>query len=582
VVVAERPATGNCRQKLAFPSGQAVMARAFGLESDPLLDETPGGARANRSSGVSRRHPDANERGRTSMTEGRIIQGRYRLVSMLGQGGMGSVWRAVHLELGTPVAVKLIDPEAADSRQALARFKREAQSAASLRGTNVVQILDYGEDDGIAYIVMELLEGESLGARLSRKAPLSAAETAWILGQVGKALARAHALNIVHRDLKPDNIFIVRDGDEEVAKVLDFGIAKMMSTEAFTASIQTRSGAILGTPHYMSPEQASGRASVDHRSDIWSLGVIGFECITGCRPFAGSTLGGLVIAICAEPIVMPSKLAAVPPGFDEWFACCVCRDPAGRFQSVAEAMVALRAVCGPSLAPIAAEPLLAPSGYVPTLPNGERGLVQRPLAQAIGNAAGVAHGPAPVEGAQAPQTVSAASRTLGAAQQRRSVWWSVALGLLLFGGGTATAIALRQTSLPATGASAQPPSTGLDASNAPAQAQSPPAAVTARDAVLVPSLVSSSSASPPAATPAPLHPAIANRAVLGRAQGADAVRASRSGNSDEGVPASASASVTEPREPSSAPEDRPASEPAEATLPPSPARRRNIEDRLAF
>src|SRR5512145_1989722 len=188
---------------------------------------------------------------------------------------MGTVWRALHLELGTPVAVKLIAPDAADSKISLTRFKREAQSAASLRGTNVVQILDYGVDAGDPFIVMELLEGESLAARLSHRAPLPARETSQILGQVGKALARAHALQIVHRDLKPDNVFLVRDGEDEITKVLDFGIAKTLSSSMnLEASIQTKSGAILGTPHYMSPEQASGKAVVDHRADIWALGVI--------------------------------------------------------------------------------------------------------------------------------------------------------------------------------------------------------------------------------------------------------------------------------------------------------------------
>ncbi|HMA91863.1 MAG TPA: serine/threonine-protein kinase, partial [Polyangiaceae bacterium] len=157
------------------------------------------------------------------MRAGRVIDGRYRLLSKLGQGGMGEVWRGEHLGLGTPVAVKLLSPTVLDSKLALARFKREAQSAASLRSSNVVQILDYGVDAESPYIVMELLVGETLSMRLGKHAPLAPRAAARILTQVGKAVAKAHALSIVHRDLKPDNIFLVRDGEEEVAKVLDFG-----------------------------------------------------------------------------------------------------------------------------------------------------------------------------------------------------------------------------------------------------------------------------------------------------------------------------------------------------------------------
>jgi serine/threonine-protein kinase len=260
---------------------------------------------------------------------------------------MGSVYRAVHLELGTPVAVKLIDPTVAQSKMAVARFKREAQAAASIRSNHVVQILDYGIDDETPYIVMELLEGESLAARISRQSVLPAATVYRILVQVGKALERAHAMNIVHRDLKPDNIFLLPDGEDVVAKVLDFGIAKTETNAVFEASIQTKSGAILGTPHYMSPEQASGRGIIDQRTDIWALGVIVFECFTGFRPFTGSTLGGLVVSICSDPIARPSERGSVPHGLDAWFAKAVCRNKDERFSSMNEAIAGLKQVCEP-------------------------------------------------------------------------------------------------------------------------------------------------------------------------------------------------------------------------------------------
>ncbi len=283
------------------------------------------------------------------MRDGYVI-GRYRLQYQLGRGGMGSVWQALHVDLGTPAAVKFIDPDIAAHPEALARFKREAQSAASLRGSNVVQILDYGVESGTPFIVMEKLEGEDLGSRLARRYRLEPAEVANILSHAGKALQRAHKAGIVHRDLKPDNIYLAQDGDEEVVKVLDFGIAKTKMAFDVTGAPTTQTGAMLGTPFYMSPEQASGKREVDHRTDIWALTVIAFECLTGRRPFEADTIGGLVLAICAEPIPVPSRVANVPPGFDAWFARGTSRDPRGRFQSVKRQMEALRELCGAEVA----------------------------------------------------------------------------------------------------------------------------------------------------------------------------------------------------------------------------------------
>jgi serine/threonine-protein kinase len=259
---------------------------------------------------------------------------------------MGSVWRAEHIELRTPAAIKLIDPAIGESAEALARFKREAQAAASLRSANVVQILDYGVDEGVPYIAMELLEGESLAGRLERLKRLDPRHTAWILSQVGKAIGRAHELGITHRDLKPDNVFIARDVGDEVVKVLDFGIAKSRPLSADESAQMTRTGTMMGTPYYMSPEQTSGRRSVDHRADIWALGVIAFQCLVGQRPFEAETLGGLTLAICVEPIPRPSSVAPVPAGFDQWFERAVCRDPDARFQTMSEAIAELSAVCG--------------------------------------------------------------------------------------------------------------------------------------------------------------------------------------------------------------------------------------------
>jgi serine/threonine-protein kinase len=279
------------------------------------------------------------------MRKGRTLAGKYRLVAKLTEGGMSMVWRAEHIELRTPAAVKLLDPTIAESSEALARFKREAQSAASLRCTNIVQIFDFGVDENLPYIAMELLRGKSLADKLRTDRLLSPAETAGILSQVARAAAWAHSRGIVHRDLKPGNIFLSEDADDIVVKLLDFGIAKPMQLDLSETPV-TLTGAIMGTPQYMSPEQAAGKKQVDHRTDIWSFGIIAFECLLGRHAFHADNLGGLVLAICTEPLPKPSTFGEVPEGFDDWFARAAHRNAEDRFATIAEAADMLRFICG--------------------------------------------------------------------------------------------------------------------------------------------------------------------------------------------------------------------------------------------
>ncbi len=249
---------------------------------------------------------------------GTLLAGKYRLEALIGRGGMGSVWRAEHLGLTAPVAVKLLDlHDSGGNAEALARFHREARAAAAIRSPHVVQILDHGIDQhlGAPFIVMELMDGESLAQRLARQGRISPGETARVMTHVARALSRAHDAGIVHRDLKPDNVFLVRNEDEEVAKVLDFGIAKAHG-HALAGDSGTRTGTVMGTAYYMSPEQISGQKSVDLRTDLWALGVMTYECVSGVRPFDAETIGGLTLKICVEPMPIPSQHALVPPGFD--------------------------------------------------------------------------------------------------------------------------------------------------------------------------------------------------------------------------------------------------------------------------
>jgi serine/threonine protein kinase len=276
------------------------------------------------------------------VTSGRVIADKYRLLHELGRGGMGTVWAAEHLSLGTHVAVKLIDRQS-PSPSALRRFEQEAHAAARLRSPHVVQVLDYGVDGKTPYLVMELLEGASLSSRLGRDGLLPPAETWIVVSHVVQAISRAHEEGFVHRDLKPDNVFLVEGGDELLVKVLDFGTAKALLGPDLAL---TKTGAMLGTPAYACPEQIAG-GEVDTRADLWSLGVMTFECLTGILPFTGSSLKGLLTAICREPIVVPSDIADVPEGFDAWFARAVERDRDERFQTARELREALRPLIGP-------------------------------------------------------------------------------------------------------------------------------------------------------------------------------------------------------------------------------------------
>ncbi|MBI4951915.1 MAG: serine/threonine protein kinase [Myxococcales bacterium] len=256
---------------------------------------------------------------------------------------MGSVWAARRRDDGRSVAVKLMAPAQAASLPARRRFAREAQAAMRLCSLHVVEVLDYGIDGDVPFIVMELLTGEDLRARLRRKRRLSVAAAAEITAQTCEALELAHGAGIVHRDLKPANVFLTRVGDREVVKILDFGLA--FDVEPSEASDRT-DGVLLGSPHYMSPEQALGRP-LDHRTDLWSMGVLLYRMLTGAKPFGGMTVTEVLLRICTDPV--PSARAVVPElptGIDAFFERALARDPGARFQSAHELCAAFAAVVG--------------------------------------------------------------------------------------------------------------------------------------------------------------------------------------------------------------------------------------------
>jgi serine/threonine-protein kinase len=244
--------------------------------------------------------------------QGRIL-GSYRVLDKLGEGGMGAVYSAEHTLLGKRAAIKVLLPELSARPEIVQRFFNEARATTQIRHPNILDIYDYGSAEGSAFIVMELLDGESLATRLRREGRLSERLTVEIVRQVASALAAAHQTNIVHRDLKPDNVFLVPDGNVACglrAKVLDFGIAKLAGDGS---SMKTSTGVVMGTPAYMSPEQCRGTAGVDHRTDVYALGCMTYEMLSGGPPFRGAGMGDVLAAqIVEQPTPLGSRVVVAP------------------------------------------------------------------------------------------------------------------------------------------------------------------------------------------------------------------------------------------------------------------------------
>jgi eukaryotic-like serine/threonine-protein kinase len=283
---------------------------------------------------------------------GSVIGGRYRLERLLARGGMGEVWVAQHLHLDVYVAIKFILPAFTEDAHLRTRFEREAKICAKLKSPHVARVHDYGSEGDTPFLVMDLLEGETLETRLHREGHLTLAATQTIVNQVGMALHRMQEEVLVHRDLKPANIFLARQDGAEIVKILDFGVAKPNGlAEAVKV---TKTDAVLGTPHYMSPQQVRGK-HLDHRSDLWTLGVVVFRCLTGRLPFSKKKFGDLLVSICTEPIPIASQVMPhLGPEVDQFFFRAFKREPERRFQSALEFAEAFAALVGSSeVAPVA-------------------------------------------------------------------------------------------------------------------------------------------------------------------------------------------------------------------------------------
>jgi serine/threonine-protein kinase len=271
-----------------------------------------------------------------------ILADRWQLIEKIDAGAMGEIFRGAHSVLGHPVAIKVLMPEIARDKVAIDRFLREARIAAKLRHRNVVRVEDFGvAEDGRAFLVMELLRGESLARRLERPPPLRNGEVLEIVRQIGAALDVAHGAGIIHRDLKPENIFLASDEDGRTVKVLDFGVAKFTDVLA-NGGHATTSNTLVGTPRYMSPEQARSSRQLDGRSDLWALGMLTYEMLTGTHPFEGEAIAELLVAILTHRIPSPSGVRAdLPESVDVWIERALARNRAERFSSGLELSQAL-------------------------------------------------------------------------------------------------------------------------------------------------------------------------------------------------------------------------------------------------
>ncbi len=367
---------------------------------------------------------------------GTTIGEKYRVVRLLGEGGMGAVYEGEHTLIKRRVAIKVLKGELASNVDVITRFHREAMAATQIGNEHIVEVTDMGRlPDGGPFMVLEYLEGQDLAHAIETEGPLSISRVARIVRQMCEGLAAAHDKGIVHRDLKPENVFLVaRGGDKDFVKILDFGISKILDAEDADRKSGTRTGTVLGTGFYMAPEQAMGKKELDHRADVWALGVILFRALSGQYPFDADTYAGLLVKVVTDA---PRELREVRPGLPEEVyaivARCLSKTPDQRYpdcralaralapleQAVSVDAMAATAIGGPAVTPVLARTDAAPptraveaevSPSVP--PRRARAIVALSVAGALGVAGlvfALAGGGAPPSSSVAPVPQGAAT-----------------------------------------------------------------------------------------------------------------------------------------------------------------------------
>jgi serine/threonine-protein kinase len=330
----------------ADPHGETVARTSAEIGKNPVTpmdDEAadPHGKTVATPSGVDPAHPISGPTfvGSTEDLSGQHITERYVLEEKVGQGGMGAVYRAKHTEIGKQVAIKILLEKYAEKDQVVARLRQEARLASSIGHEHIIDITDIGyTNDGRTFVVMEYLEGMSLGQRIAHNGPLERSCAIRIARQVASALAAAHDKDIVHRDIKPENVFLLKRKGLDFAKVVDFGISKAMVNDPENESPRlTQTGMVLGTPLYMSPEQARGDEGLDHRIDIYALGVIMYEMVTGEVPHRGSNYLNVLSQIVTNEVISPSsRRQDLDADFEAVILKAMAKDRDERYQTMEE------------------------------------------------------------------------------------------------------------------------------------------------------------------------------------------------------------------------------------------------------
>ena len=280
-----------------------------------------------------------------SLEPGQVIESKYRIVRLLGEGGMGAVYEGENVAIQRRVAIKVLHANVADNKDAVSRFEKEAKAAGKIGSDHITEVLDMGQlESGDRFMVMEYLDGVTLSHRIKERGRLTPSEAAPAVAQLLEGLGAAHDAGIIHRDLKPDNVFLLKSkaGRKDFVKILDFGISKFNQLAGDSGMSMTRTGSVMGTPYYMSPEQAKGAKDIDNRSDLYSVGVILYEAITGQVPFNADTFNELIFKIVLEAPPPPESIVPdLDPAFSAILRKSMAREPAQRFQTAAEFQAAL-------------------------------------------------------------------------------------------------------------------------------------------------------------------------------------------------------------------------------------------------